>query len=189
MMRFRSTLFAAASAVAIVCSLSATPALAQASLMQETKIAVADVQVVMSQSTAMKAISDQMNSKLKAYQSEFEKKQTALRKEEQELIKQRTALTKEAFEEKVKSFQGKEIAAQKDAAETKAKFDNAYGRAMGQVQKAAGEIATDLAKEKGFAIALVTSQLLYADPSLNITDDVLARLNKKLPNVTVTFDK
>ncbi len=57
-----------------------------------------------------------------------------------------------------------------------------------EIQKAVTGIVADMAKEKGFSIAIPTSQILYADPKLDITDEVLKRLNQKLPKLDVKFD-
>jgi len=44
-----------------------------------------------------------------------------------------------------------------------------------------------MAKEKGFTLAIPSSQVLYYDSSLEISDEVLKRLNEKLPSLTVKF--
>ncbi len=59
---------------------------------------------------------------------------------------------------------------------------------LGDIQKVVTDIITDLAKEKGFIVAMPTSQTLYADPKLDISDEVLKRLNEKLPKFDVKFD-
>ena len=48
-------------------------------------------------------------------------------------------------------------------------------------------IVGKLSKQKGYSVVLPTSQLLYADPKLDITNDVLSELNSTLPKVSVSF--
>ena len=42
-----------------------------------------------------------------------------------------------------------------------------------------------LSKEQGFDVALPSSQVLYGKETLDISDEVLARLNKQLPKVAI----
>ncbi len=152
------------------------------------KIAVVNIQNVMRDSSAAKAIREQLEAKQKSYQSDISKQEDALQKDKQELDKQRTALSKEAFEGKVKDFQNKVTDMQKQVQTKKMTLDSAYEQSIGQIQKTVGDIIGEMAKEKGFSLAIPSSQLLYADPTMDITADVTKRLNDKLPNYSVKFD-
>lgn len=151
-------------------------------------VAVVNVQDIMREATAAKSVREQMEAKQKAYQSEIAKKEESLQKEDQELAKQKSALSKEAFESKVKTFRDKATNAQKDVAEKKASLDRAFEHAIAQIQKTVEGIIADMAKEKGFNVAIPTSQILYAEPSMDISSEVLSRLNQKLPRVDVQFN-
>jgi len=160
----------------------ATPALA------EVKIAVVNIQGIMKDSTAASSVRDQLESKQKAFQSEITKKEEALQKEDQALAKQQSVLSKDAFAEKAKAFRNKATEVQKEVQAKKALLDAAFERSLNDIQKAVNDIIAELAKEKGFNVALPTSQILYADSSMDVSKDVLERLNKKLPKVDVKFD-
>ncbi|MFW0777393.1 MAG: OmpH family outer membrane protein [Rickettsiales bacterium] len=152
-------------------------------------IAVVNIQQVMKDSTAAKSVREQLEKKQKSFQAGITKKEKELKKEDQELAKQRNVLSKEAFEKKAREFRNKATNVQKEVQSKKALLDNAFERSLGDIQKATTEIIADLAEEKGFSVAVPTSQILYADSSLDISDEVLSRLNKKLPKVNVKFDK
>lgn len=156
-------------------------------LAEGSKIAIVNIQSIMRDSTAAKSIRTQLESKQKAYQAEISKKEEAMQKEEQELANQRATLSKEAFEQKVDAFRQKATTMQKDVQDKKATLDAAFEKALNDIQKVVNEIITDLAKEKGFNVAIPSSQLLYAEPDMDITAEVLSKLNAKLPNVTVNF--
>lgn len=153
-----------------------------------TKIAVINIQAIMRDSTAAKSVRTQLEAKQKSYQADIQKKEEALQKEDQELAKQRTALAKDAFEQKVKAFRDKATALQKEVQQKKATFDNAFENSLGQIQKTVVDIVAEMAKEKGFSVAIPSSQLLFAEPSLDITQEVLSRLNQKLAKVDVKFE-
>jgi len=156
-------------------------------------VAVVNIQQVMKDSTAAKMVREKLEEKQKSFQSELNKKDEALQKEEKELAKQKGVLAKEAFEEKAAAFRKKVTDMQKEVQSKKGMLDNAYGHALADIQKAVAEIVAELAKEKGFLLAIPmeappTWQILYADSKLDISSEVLSRLNKKLPKLDVKFE-
>lgn len=151
-------------------------------------IAVVNIQQVMKDSTAAKSVREQLESKQKSFQADITKKEESLKKEDQELAKQKNVLSKDAFEEKARAFRNKATEVQKEVQSKKALLDNAFERALSDIQKATTDIISDLSKEKGFVVALPTSQILYGDTKLDISEEVLTRLNKKLPKLDVKFE-
>jgi outer membrane protein len=151
-------------------------------------IATVNIQQILDDSSAHKSASEQMESKEKTFQAELSKKQEQLQKEQQDLGKQSSVLSKPAFEEKVRAFRAKETDAQKEMQSKRAILDKGFQGALSDIYKAVTEIITDLSKEKGFSMAIPTQSILYADPKLDISDEVLKRLNQKLPKVDVKFD-
>jgi outer membrane protein len=154
----------------------------------EVKIAVVNMQAVMNDSTAVKSIRQPLESKRKIYHAEISKQDSELQKTNIELQKQQSALAKDVFESKFKALQAQATALREESEGKKRILENAASASDVQVQKAFGEIIADLAKEKGFNVALPSMQTLYADPTLDITADVTKRLNEKMPNYTVKFD-
>ncbi len=162
----------------------AQPAFAQ----DKQTIAVVNIQQVMKDSTAAKSVREQLEGKQKNFQSEITKKEEELQKEDKELTKQKTVLAKAAFDDKLRSFRTKATDVQKDVQSKKALLDSAFEHSLNDIQKVVTDIIADISKEKGFVIAVPTSQILYADKSLDISAEVLDRLNKKLPKLDVKFD-
>jgi outer membrane protein len=151
-------------------------------------IAVVNIQQIMRDSTAAQNVREQLESKQKAFQAEISKKEEELQKEDQDLGKKRSVLSKSAFDEKAGKFRTKATDVQKEVQSKKAMLDNAFEHALGDIQKVVTDVITDLSKEKGFQVAIPTSQILYADPKLDISSEVLTRLNQKLPKLDVKFD-
>ena len=153
----------------------------------KTDISVVNIQQVMKDSTAAKSVREQLEAKQKAFQSEITKKEESLQNEDKELAKQQKVLSKEAFAEKAKAFRAKATEVQKEVQSKKALLDAAFERSLGDIQKSVNEVIAELAKEKGFKLAVPTSQILYSDSDMDISAEVLKRLNKKLPKVDVKF--
>lgn len=153
-----------------------------------TTIAVVNIQQIMRDSTAAKSARDQLEGKRKAFQTEISKKEEQMQKEYQELGKQRSVLSKSAFEEKARAFDKKNTEVQKEVQSKKATLDNAFEHTLNDIQKVVTDIIADLAKEKNFDAAIPSSQILYYDPKLDISAEVLKRLNDKLPKLDVKFE-
>jgi Skp family chaperone for outer membrane proteins len=56
---------------------------------------------------------------------------------------------------------------------------------MDEVRKSLGQIVDELSREREFNIVLARNQVIYAKTALDITDDVLRRLDRALPQVRV----
>lgn len=168
---------------AAVALLAASPALADSNT-----LATVNIQRIMHDSTAAQNVRDQLEGKQKTFQAEITKKQDDLQKEQRDLDKKRSVLSKDAFEEKARAFRKKVTDAQKEMQSKKALLDNAFSRSLGEIQKVVTDSIADIAKEKGFVMAIPTSEILYGDSKLDITDEVLKRLNQKLPKLDVKFD-
>lgn len=150
-------------------------------------IAVLNIQEIMRDSTAAKSIKTQFDAKQKAYSSEISSKEQALQKEQQELAKQRGVLKQDEFEKKVRDFNQKAATVQKDVQAKKQALDKGLSQAFGEIQKVVSGILADMAKDKGFKVVVPTQQILYSDPALDVTPEVLSKLNAKLSTVSVKF--
>lgn len=162
-------------------SLLAVPAQA------ETTIGIVNIQKIMNESAAAKSVREQLQNKQKTFQAELDAKEKALMKEDQELVKQRANMEKAAFEAKVKAFREKAAGAQNEIRTKKESLDRAFSGALEQIQASVIAITTEVAKEKNLNVVISSAQVLYGDASLDITDEVLNRLNKKLGSVQLKF--
>lgn len=154
-----------------------------------SEIAVVDVQEVVKESVATQNIRKQMKTKQEAYREKITKQEDKLRKKEEKLSDQRSLLSAEAFDAKRKDFQSEVAEAQRNMQEERAALEKAGISAMAKVRDSVNGIISDLAKEKGFSIAIPASSVMYAKDSLDITKEVLERLNKKLSSVKVVVQK
>ncbi len=174
------------SSIALIAFVSfAAPVLAEDA---KQNIAVVNIQQIMRDSAAAKSVREQLESKQKSFQADITKKEEDLQKEDQDLAKQQSVLSKDAFAAKAKAFRSKATDVQKEVQAKKALLDSGFEHALNDIQKSVNEIISDMAKEKGFTLAVPTSQVLYADDKMDISKEVLDRLNKKLPKLDVKFD-
>lgn len=151
----------------------------------EEKIAIVNLKKILKESTAAQSIQKQIEKKKKNIQSEISTTEEELVERDKELASQRTVLSEDAFDKKVKTFQKEVVAAQRDVQLQRSKLEEAYTTALGDVEKEVTKIIKELAKTKGFNVAVPRTHVLYSDDSIDISDEVLTMLNKRLPDVKV----
>lgn len=149
------------------------------------RIAVLDYQRLLRDSSSAVDIKAQIARQRQIYQSEITKQEQELRDADQELARQRTILSPEAFAQKRRDFEERVAGIQQSVQARKRDLDRAYDFGIKQVQQTLVGIITELAEERGFNLILSRQQIVYADKTLNISDEVLVRLNDRLPKVTV----
>ncbi|HLI14047.1 MAG TPA: OmpH family outer membrane protein [Alphaproteobacteria bacterium] len=167
----------------------ATLASAQAKRSPTPAIAIVDVQAIMQNSEAAKSIRTQIEKVRNSYQQTIHGKEEELRKLDQDLEQQRSVLSSDAFQQRQRDFQQKVSEAQKDVQERSRKLEAAFGSAMEQVQHAVLQIVQQIAKEQNITLVLQRAGVVYAPEDMDITQEVLKRLNSRLPSVNVTIPK
>lgn len=146
-------------------------------------IGIVDVQKVLRESQASKTLRPQIEKLRKNYQTSVRKREAELRKASQELQRQRAILSPQAFAKRRNAYEQSARKAQVDFQQRKRQLDNAYGKAMRTIQQSLVVAAAKIAEERKFDIVLPKSLVLLADQKLDITGEVLRRIDKSLPSV------
>jgi outer membrane protein len=150
-------------------------------------IATVDMQRVMSDAKAAQSAKNQLEAKQKAFQASVGQTEANLQKGDQELAKQRSLLSADAFKAKLDDFRKQAANAQKDVQGKRLKLRRAFEMAIVTIQKQVTQIIADIAKEKGYDLVIPTAQTLYHQPALDITSEVMTRLDSQLPSMKVDF--
>lgn len=151
------------------------------------KIAVVDVQNILDHSIALKDLSSQAEKKMQGLQDESNQKLQELKKEEESLLQNKGKVPLSDTKKRSAAFEHKVQDTKKYAQSQKTKLDKAYSNGIMQINNVINQIIEDICKVKGCTIVLPTSQLLYADPELNITQEVLDKLNVLISNIKLDF--
>lgn len=153
----------------------------------QSRIAVVDVHAILEKALAVQDIRKSIDKISEGLQKEMSAKEIELKKSEEEIIKKRGTLTEEAFEKEVAAFNKKASSAQHAMQNKKVKLEQTHAEAIAKVHDATIEIIHNLSKEYEFNLAIPSSQVLYAKEDLNITEEVIKRLNEKLKTVPVNY--
>ena len=152
------------------------------------QIGVLDVDKIIQESSAVIDIQKKVDAKKISYENEINKKQTQLENEQKKLEDKKITLSKESFDKEVKAFESKvddlkTYIDRKQNSLKKASID-----AMSKVNDKVKIIVSEIAKEKELDTIIPASQTLYFKDELEITAEVLSRLNKKITKVEVKFE-
>lgn len=150
-----------------------------------TVTAVVDYQRVLQEAAASKSIAEQMAVRRKAYQDEIGKEEQRLYEAEKALADQRTVLSDEAQKTKQAEFKTEVAAVRELTKKRLQQLEEVSAEAVKHVERALFEVLTALAEERGLNLVLPTSQVLFFSRQIDLTDEVLARLDATLSEVPV----
>ena len=153
------------------------------------KVAILDVQRILRESSATVSIKDQIKRQSQIYQDEIAKQEKELRAAAEELAGQRAILSAEAFARKQGEFKSRGASVEKGVRTRMRELDQARNTAIKEVERTLDRVVSEIAEQRGLNLILsrvrARSVVLYAHTDLNITDEVLRRLNERLPSVKV----
>jgi Skp family chaperone for outer membrane proteins len=147
-------------------------------------IGILDSGKVGNMSTAGKSLNDQVNAALNGIESNFRKNEQALQAQMQQLVAARNANpAMPDFEAKRKDLYDKDAKLQQAYDKDKQALGARVEKARAKIAEAAQKIMQDIAKQKNLTLVLERTAAHAFVPQWDITNDVMARLNKVLPNV------
>jgi outer membrane protein len=152
-----------------------------------SKIAIVDVQYILANSLAIKDLRRQIESITQDLHTQMTDKELDLKKSQENLIGLKGQVPPLESEKQTSIFNKKVSEAQEYAQQQKIKLEKTNSDGILQVHNATIEIIKEVCKARSCSIVIPSSQLLYADPELNITLEVLERLNKKISTMKVNF--
>jgi outer membrane protein len=172
--------------VAGVLALAAMPATRAATAEEPLKIAVVDVGKVFNESSAVKDINSQLRPFLESFRAEAVKVEQELSEAQAELARrQATVLTNDAYAEERRKLEERALGAQDEMLKRKRGLDQTKATAMRQVETTLNNIVLQIFTERKLYLILRRDQTAFFNPSLDITDEVLKRLDRQLPTVKI----
>jgi len=169
---------------------TAPPQLAQAQpAVVPSKIAVLDLTRVLREAVSVKAVNKQMAGYREGFQKAVQTERGALKTADQELGRQRQILSPEAFADERRKFEQKVREAQLRADQRIRELERVRNGAMLKIQRALNKVVADLARERGYALVIRSTQTVVVDSTLDLTVEVLKRIDKALPSVGVDKPK
>lgn len=150
-------------------------------------IAIVDINYVRSNSAAGRSITNQLRSIQEIYSAEISKLEEQLRLQDQELQRQQAILAPEAFAQRRRDFDIAVDAAQRLVDDRNRTLDRLLSDAMTKVNAVISQLLQDVSTVRGYNIVVDRNNTLlwYAAQAVDLTSEILAGLDQRLPNVEV----
>ena len=152
-------------------------------------IAVVDVQFLMENSSATKTARAQIEKMQVTYRREIEGKLEEVTKAYQTLAQERSRLTEDAYQQRVQELRQKAASHQSQAEERLGKLDLGLRGGLQKIAAAIEGIVNDITKERKLSVVFPRSSIIGTPTVPDITQEVIKRLNQRIPTITIEIPK
>ncbi|MEE8453276.1 MAG: OmpH family outer membrane protein [Limibaculum sp.] len=146
-------------------------------------LAIIDVQKVLRELTAVKALSIRIEERKAKHQNELREQERALREADEELARQRSILSPEAYAKKRGELEQRIAALRREARNRKRGLDKIFTQGMTRVQAELAKVAKEIAEERGLDLILSKATVVLVKPKFELTQEAVRRLNARLPDL------
>jgi Skp family chaperone for outer membrane proteins len=165
----------------------ATPPAAKTS-MEVKRIALVDLDGILRAADANNRVRELLDGQRAKFQDEFRAIEVDLQQSERDLLAKRDLMSKDEYEKLVTTFQARVSSVQKEIQYKRQSIDNAYQKALSDIRKLAIEVITKIASEREIDLILNRDSSVIFLPHLNISDEVLSRLNERTKNARIEVE-
>ena len=144
-----------------------------------TSIAIVDLNLILSESKAAKGATTE---------SEIVESDKLMLEERNKLIEQQSVIAPEAFELKAQDYEKKLQNYQAEKQNKLRKLEGVLQKARNEILENVKPILEELSKELGVTVILEKNSVLLSATNMDITDEVIKKLNKELPKIKVSLD-
>jgi Skp family chaperone for outer membrane proteins len=175
---------------AIAAAAVGVPTVAQAQRAPAAVIVVVDTDRVANECTACRAASAQLASRQNALRTRAQTLQQQLQTAGQPIQTAVNALSGRqpdaALQQRITAYQRQEQQAQQELTNSQRTFQSTQTHVNQQIGQRLGPVISQVAAARGANMAVDRNATLYAAATVDVTTDVIARLNAVLPSVSVT---
>jgi outer membrane protein len=167
------------------CLFAVPPATAQES--NKYVIGVLDIPAILRDALVIQDINKQVNSLEEKLRAEVKAKEADIREQKTALDQQKVILSPAIFAEKQKELAKKAKSFQLQLREKGQQLQLSKLKALDEVKQYLAPIVKTVSEQKGATLVFETSEILFADQSLNITREVLEELNGTVKKIDVNL--
>ena len=153
-----------------------------------TSIAIVDLNLILSESKAAKNATKQFEKIQKDTEDEILVSDKKMLEERNKLIEQQSVIAPEAFEQKAKDYEKKLQTYQVEKQNKLRKLEGVLQKARNEILEIVKPILEELSKELGVTVILEKNSVLLSATNMDITENVIKKLNKELPKIKVSLD-
>ncbi|MDC3286836.1 OmpH family outer membrane protein [Alphaproteobacteria bacterium] len=153
------------------------------------RVGTIDISAVLRASEATEKVRMLLDGKRAEFKEEFAQKEAELVLKEKELQSKREVMSQDAYRDEVQKFQSEVAEIQRQIQFRRQSLDNAFQQAQDKIRKLALKIVTEIANERQLDFVLNNDNVLVFRNKLDITQNVLAVLNKRTKNARLELDE
>ena len=165
-----------------------TSTLATDKSMEVKRIALVDIGGVLRAADANNRVRELLDGQRAKFQEEFRAIEVDLQQSERDLLAKRELMAKDEYDKLVTEFQARVSSVQKEIQYKRGSIDNAYQKALSNIRRLAMEVITKIASERNIDLILKRDASVIFLPHLNISDEVLTRLNERTKNARIEVE-
>lgn len=154
---------------------------------QPLSIAIVDMNRVMHKAVAAEAIRKEVGVKYKQFQTEIDKMEKQLHADKEALDKKMASLSEADREKQEKAFRARIDKIERLMQDRKQTLTSANNSSMRKLMEEVTKILGDIAKKKSYDAILTQEAVILAAKTMDITDEVLERLNKEVKKIDIDW--
>ncbi|MDA7561103.1 OmpH family outer membrane protein [Alphaproteobacteria bacterium] len=156
--------------------------------MEVKRIALVDLDGVLRAADANNRVRELLDGQRAKFQEEFRAIEVDLQQSERDLLAKRDLMAKDEYDKLVTAFQARVSSVQKEIQYKRQSIDNAYQKALSDIRKLVIDVITKIASERKIDLILNRDSSVIFLPHLNISDEVLSRLNERTKNARIEVE-
>ena len=180
---------AAAMVTVLIALAPARPLRAQTQPLPAPVILIVDLQQILQDAKAAKAVQAVINQEYSSYTKEVAQQEDELQKSRTELERQRTILAPDAFNTRARDLQQRYDELGQVVQGRRQSLQQSLNEAMVKVKNAALEVIADMVKERRANLVIEKQAVVFEADGMDVTADAVARLDQKLASVPVNLPK
>ncbi len=142
-----------------------------------------DFKYILNKSTAGEKAQIYLKKKLEKGIANLNKKEKEIQEEEKKIISQKKIISAEEYKKKVTNLRSKVSLLQKERKNLLETVARERSKARSELLKNLNPIIQNYMKENKIRMVVDKKSLLLADENLNITDEIISLLNKKIKSI------
>ena len=142
-----------------------------------------DFKFILNNSVAGKKAQTELKKNYEKNINALMQKEKKIQEEEKKIIQQKKVLSQDEYKNQVEKLRSKVSSLQKERGSILRNLDKKRTKAKNELLKNLNPIIKEYMQEKKIRIVLDKKSLLLADENLDITNDIMSLLNKKLKSI------
>jgi Skp family chaperone for outer membrane proteins len=152
-------------------------------------IAIVDVSTVLEKSLPAKNLRQLIEKTRADYRREVDAKRNEIEKLGEGIEQARSGLSEDEFQKRMRNLRQKIANNESDMRERQSKLEGAFAAAPQKIGATIEQIVDEIRKERKYQLVLPRSIVVGASDAPDITQEVLDRLNKRMPTVDIDIPK